>query len=101
MNPGPCCMVGRLKGANFMVALQRLRNLIEALQQAGATARVDLEPMLLARRRGNRLALEVNADPTRPLCEFDLRGQTIDNLLVDDNGQNSGLKAVGKEDVAK
>src|SRR5271169_5821123 len=101
MDPGPCRAVGCLKGANFMVALQRLCNLVETLQQAVAAARVDLEPMLLARWRGNRLALEVDADPSRPLREFDFRGQTIGNLLVDDNGQNSVLKAVGKEDVAK
>src|SRR5229473_4925359 len=101
MDPGPRFAVGRLESANFMVALQRQRNLVETLQQAFASARINFEPMLFARRRDNRLPLQINADPSRPLREPDLGGQAIDNLLVDDNGKNSVLKAVGKENVAE
>jgi hypothetical protein len=49
MNPGPLGSVCRLKGTDFGVALQRQRDLVEALEQAGATARIDLETMPLTR----------------------------------------------------
>ena len=48
MYPGPLGPVGRLKCADFGIALQRQRNFVEALKQALATARINLEPVLLA-----------------------------------------------------
>src|ERR1700730_14763546 len=101
MDPWPRSAVGCLKGANFMIALQRQCDLVEPLQQAFAAARINFEPMLLARWRSDRLPLEVDTNPSGPLCECDLRGQAIDNLLIDDNRKNSVLKAIGKEDVAE
>jgi len=52
-------------------------------------------------RHGDRLRFQIDADPPSSLRGFDLRGEAIDNLLVDDNRENPVLKAVGEEDVAK
>src|SRR5271155_6134846 len=101
MDPGPRCPVGCLKGANFLIALQRQCDFVETLQQTFASARVDLEPMLLARWRGNRLPLKIDADPSCALRELYLRSQALDDLLVDDNRKNSVLKAISEEDVAE
>src|SRR5437868_14442045 len=101
MNPGPRDAVSRLKSANFVVALQCQCHFIEALQQAITPAWIDFESVRLAHRRSNRLSLEIDADPSRALRELNLRGQAIDNLLDDDNGKNSVLKAIGKKDIAE
>src|SRR5438105_2293432 len=101
MDPRPRGAVGRLKGPDFLVALQRQHHFVEPLQQACAPTRIDFEAVLLSRWRDNHLRLEVDADASRPLRDLDFCGQTIDNLLVDDNRQNSVLETVGKEDVAK
>ena len=36
-----------------------------------------------------------------PLRQFDLRGEAIDDLLVDDDRQDAVLEAVGEEDIAE
>ena len=41
MDPGTFGPVGRLKGADFVVALQRQRDFVEAFQEPGAPARID------------------------------------------------------------
>jgi hypothetical protein len=48
MYPRPLHAVSRLKGPDFSVALKRQCDFVEPLQQAGATARIDLEAVLLA-----------------------------------------------------
>src|SRR5579864_2169366 len=101
MNPGPLGPVGGLKGANFVVALQRQRDFVEALQKTGTAARVDLEAVHLSGRRGDRLLFEVNADTPRTLAVFHFHRQAVDNLLVDDNGQDAVLEAIGEKDIAE
>src|SRR6202048_265797 len=101
MDPGPRCAISRLKGLDFLVALQCQGDFIETSEQSGAPARIDLEAGPLSCWRGDGLFLEIDADTPCPLCEFDLRGKAVDNLLVDDDGQDSVLKTVGEENVAK
>src|SRR6267142_315731 len=101
MDPGPFRPVGRLKGADFVIALQCQRDFIETFQQAGATARIDCKIVPLSRRRDDRLLLQVDADTPGTLGLLHLGGKAIDNLLVDDNRQDAVLEAIGKEDVAK
>jgi hypothetical protein len=48
MDPRPLGAVGRLKGADFVVASQSQQNLIEAFEQSGAAARIDLETVQLS-----------------------------------------------------
>jgi hypothetical protein len=48
MYPWPLDAVIRLKGADFVVAPQGQGDLIKTSKQAGAPARIDLEPMPLA-----------------------------------------------------
>ena len=48
MNPRPRGTVGGLEGPDFVVPLQRQRNLIEPLQQALAPPRIDLETVLFS-----------------------------------------------------
>ena len=43
VDPGPLRPVGRLKGADFVIALQCQRDFIETFQQARAPARIDLQ----------------------------------------------------------
>src|SRR5689334_20178561 len=50
VDPGPFRPVGRLKGADFFVAPQCQRDLVETFQQSGATARIDRKIMSLSRR---------------------------------------------------
>jgi len=83
-----------------MVSLQRQRNLIKPLQQSLPAALIDFEGVLSARRCSDGLRFEIDADPTRSLGSFDLGRQVINNRLVDHDGQDSVLKAVGKKDVA-
>src|SRR5665647_3314058 len=101
MNPRPLGAVGRLKGADLLVALQRQRDLVEAFEQPGAAARIDLEMESLSRGRGDRLCLEIDANAPRALRVFDLSGKAIDNFLVDRDGEDAVLKAIGKEDIAE
>src|SRR5665647_1533856 len=101
MNPRPLSAVGRLKGADLLVAPQRQCDLIETFEQPGAAARTDLEMESLSRGRGDRLRLEIDANAPRALRVFDLSGKAIDNLLVDHDGEDAVLKAIGEEDVAK
>jgi hypothetical protein len=79
MDPRPRNAVDRLKGADFTIALQSQRDLIEASEQPGAAARVNLETMSLPGRRGDGLLLEIDADTSRTLGEFDLCGKTVGN----------------------
>src|ERR1700693_5059616 len=97
MNPRPRVAVDRLKGADFLVALQRQCDLIESFEKSGAAARIDLKTVNFSGRRRDRLRLQIDADPPRPLRMLDLRGKAIDNLLVDNDGQDAVLKAVGEE----
>src|ERR1700676_3676484 len=99
MYPRPLCAVGRLKGTDFVVALQRQRDFIETLQQRGAPARVDLEMVPRPRGRDDGLLLQIDANAPCPLGAFDLRGETIDDFLVDHDGENTILKAVREKDV--
>ena len=101
MDPGPLRPVGRLKGADFVVALQCQRDFVETFQQAFAPARIDRKLVPLSRRRDDRLLLQVDADAPGPLGLLHLRGKAIDDLLVDDDRQDAVLEAIGKEDVAK
>ena len=50
MYPRSLHAVSRLKGANFSVALKRQCNFVKSIQQAGATARINLEAVPLAGR---------------------------------------------------
>src|ERR1700742_363061 len=101
MDPGPLGAVSSLEFSNFGVALQRHGALCEALNHSGATPRVDLEAVLFARGRRDRLLFQIDADPAGALRLFDFGGQTIDNFLVDDDGKNSVLEAIGEEDIAE
>src|SRR5450756_963649 len=101
MNPRPLGAVGRLKGADFVVALQCHRDFIEASNQSGTAARIDLEADLFSRRRCDRLRLEIDADAARPLGMLDLRRETIDDALVDHDGEDAVLKAIGEKYIAK
>src|SRR5579871_5029478 len=101
VNPGPRGPVAGLKGANFVVALQRQCDLVEALQKTGAPARIDLEAMHLPRWRGDRLLFEIDSDAARALAVLDFHGEGIDNLLVDHDRQDAVLEAVGEKDIAK
>src|SRR3954451_19765144 len=97
MYPGAPCAVGCLKRRNLMLAPQRQRDFIETVEKSGAAARIDLKTVPHSRWRSNRLLLQVDANAPRALRVLDLRGKTIDNLLVDDDGQDSVLEAVGEE----
>ena len=101
MDPRPLGAVGGLEGPDFVVAPQRQRDFVEAFEQSGAAARIDLETMPLSRRRGDGLLLEIDADAPRALGVLDLGGEAIDDLLVDDDRQDAVLEAVGEEDVAE
>src|SRR5579863_6993771 len=101
MYPGPILAVGDLKGANVGIALQRQLDLVEALQEAGAAARVDLEAMDFSGRRRHGLLLQIDRDAPRPLALLDFHREAIDDLLVDHDREDSVLEAVGEEDVAK
>src|SRR5579871_5406092 len=101
MNPRPLGAVGGLKGANFGVALQRELDFIEALQEPGAAARIDLKAMHLSGWRGDRLLLQVDRHAACALTLLDFNRKTIDDLLVDDDGQDSVLETVGEKDIAK
>ena len=100
MDPWPRCAVGGLKGPDFVIALQRQCNLVEPLQQAFAPSRVNVKTACRSGRRRDRLLLEVDANASRPLRDFDFRGEAIDDRLVDNDRQNSVLEAVGEEDFA-
>jgi len=101
MDPWPRCAVSGLKGPDLVIPLQRQRNLVEPLQQAFAPPRINLEPVRFSGRRNDRLFLEIDGDAPRALRDRDLRGEPIDNRLVDDDRQNSVLEAVGEEDIAE
>src|SRR5712691_3741617 len=101
MNPGPRHPVGSLKALDFVVALQCQRHLVQPLQQAFAPSRIDLETVPLSRRRDDRLCFQIDRDPPCPLRRLDLRGKSIDDRLVDRDGQDAILKTVGEEDIAK
>src|ERR1700733_14938241 len=101
MNPRPLGSVGGLKGADFGVALQRQRDLVEAFEESCTTARVDLEAMHLSRGRSDRLLFQIDADATRALAVLDFHRERIDDLLVDHDRENSVLEAVGEEDIAE
>src|SRR6478752_8137691 len=101
MNPWPSGAIRCLKGADFIVALQCQCDLVETLQQPLAPPRIDLEGVVLSGRRENRLRLKIDTDPSCPLCCLDVGRQRIDDFLVDNDGENSILKAVGEEDIAE
>src|SRR3569832_840152 len=101
MNPGPLGPVGGLEAANFAVALQGERDFVETLQKAVAAARIDLEAMHLSRWRSDGLFFEIDRDAARALAMLDFHGKRVDNLLVNDDGQDADLKAIGEEDVAE
>jgi hypothetical protein len=48
MYPRPLPAVSHLKGADFSVALKRQCDFVKPVQQASATARIDLEAVPLA-----------------------------------------------------
>ena len=81
MNPRPFRPVGRLEGAYFGVALQCLRDFVEALQQAVATARIDRKLVPLSRRRDDGLLLQVDTDAPCPLGLLHVSGKAVDDLL--------------------
>ena len=101
MDPWPRRAVGCLEGPDFVVTLQRQRSFIEPLQQACAPARIDLEMVFFARWRGDGLPFEIDADPPCALGDLDFRGEAVDDLLVDDDRENSVLEAVGEKNVAE
>src|SRR5450631_518178 len=101
MDPGPLRAVRRLKGPNFVVALQRQRDFVETFEQPGAPPRVDLETVPFSRGRGDGLLLQIDADTPCPLRVLDLRRKAVDDLLVDDDGKDSILEAVGEKDIAE
>src|SRR5271154_2340624 len=101
MYPWPCLAVGRLKGPDFVIALQRQCHFIESLKQAFTPARVDVEAMRFARRRNDRLRLEIYANPPGPLRGLDVGCESIDDLLVDNNRKKPVLKAVREENVSE
>ena len=73
----------------------------KALQQAFAPPGIDLETDLLSCRRYNRLFLEIDADPSCTLREFDFGGEAIDDGLADDDRQNAVLETIGEKDVTE
>src|SRR5690242_19920178 len=101
MDPGPRCAIRSLKRLDFVIALQCQRDLVEPLQEALAPPRINLEGVLLSRRRDDRPRLKVDADPSGALGGFDLSGKRVNDLLVDHDREDPVLKAIGKEDVAK
>src|SRR4051794_12388604 len=101
MYPGAACAVGCLKRRNLMLAPQRQCDFIETFEKSGAAARIDLKTVPHSRWGGNGLLLQIDADAPRALRVLDLRGKTIDNLLVDHDGEDSVLEAVGEENVAE
>ena len=101
MDPGPLRAVRRLKGPDFVVALQRQQDFIKTFEQSGSPPRVDLETVSFSRGRRDGLLLQIDADTPCPLRVLDLRRQSIDNLLVDDDGKNSILEAVGEKNIAE
>src|SRR5271169_3069015 len=98
MDPGSLFPVSRLEGADFMIALQRLRDFVETSEKPGAAAWIDLETMGFSRRRGDGLCFQIDTDTPRALRGLDVSGKPVDDLLVDEDGQDSILKAVGEED---
>src|SRR5882757_7659589 len=101
MYPGPPRTIGRLKGSNFTIPLQRQRDLVEALQQALAAARINLEGVPLSGWRYDRLRLEIDADLARALRRLDVGRERVDDLFLNHDRKNSVLKAIGEEDIAK
>src|SRR3954470_23132963 len=101
MYPGPLGAVGGLKRLNLMLPAQGQRDFIEAFEKPGAPSRIDLETVPRSGWRGNGLLLQVDADASGPLRVLDLRGEALDDLLVDDDGKDPVLKAVGEENVAE
>src|SRR6202171_41236 len=101
MDPGPLRAVRRLKGPDFVVALQRQRDLVETFEQPVAPPRVDLETVPFSRGRGDGLLLQIDANTPCPLRVLDLRRKAVDNLLVDHDGKDSILEAVGEKDIAE
>src|SRR5436190_280399 len=79
MDPGPFRPVGRLEGADFVVALQCQRDFVETFQQALAPARIDCKIVPLSRRRNDRLLLQVDADAPCPLALLDVSRKAIDD----------------------
>src|SRR3954453_12521917 len=101
MDPWPRGPGGGREGPDFVGAVQRQCDFIEALQQAFAPPGIDLETELFSCRRDNRLRLEIDADSSCALREFDFGGEAIDDRLVNDDRQYAVLKAVGEEDVTE
>src|ERR1700688_2354140 len=101
MDPWPRGAVGGLEGPDFVVTPQRQRNFIKSLQQARAPARIDLEAVFLARRRDDRLRVEINPDAPGTLGDLDLCGEAVDDFLVDNDRENAVLEAVREKNVAK
>jgi hypothetical protein len=62
MDPWPLHTISRLEGPDFVVALQGRQDFVEAFEQAGAAARIDLEMMLFSGRRQDGLRFEIDAD---------------------------------------
>src|SRR3984957_14792435 len=101
MNPGSLFPVSRLEGADFVIALQRLRDFVEPTEKPFTATRVDLKTMGFPRGRGDGLRLQIDSNPPRPLRALDVGGKPVDDLLVDDDGKDAVLKAVGEENIAK
>src|SRR3954468_18120266 len=101
MDPRPRGAIGLLERPDFMVALQSLHHLVQPLQQSLAPARVDVEAQRLAFWRRDGLRLQIDRDFSRALCRLDLGGEIFSGLLVDDDGQDAILEAVGEENVAE
>src|SRR6476661_7355500 len=57
--------------------------------------------MLLTRRQSDLLLPEIDTDPPGALRGLDLSREAVDNRLVDDDRQDSVLKAVSEENVAE
>jgi hypothetical protein len=101
VDPRALSAVSRLKGSDFVVAPQRQCDFVDTFEQPGAAARVDLETMLLTRRQSDLLLPEIDTDPPGALRGLDLSREAVDNRFVDDDRQDSVLKAVGEENVAE
>src|SRR5258706_16172235 len=79
MDPRPLRAIGGLEGLDFMLSPQRELDFVEAFQQSGTPARIDLEMVPLAGWRGDGLLFQIDADAPRALRGLDIGGKAIDD----------------------
>src|SRR5262249_57050246 len=101
MDPGPRGAIGFLERADFMVALQGQHYFVQSLQQALTPARIDVETQRFALWRRDGLRFQIDRNLSRSLRRLDLRGKIFGGLLLDNDGQDAVLEAIGEEDIAK